>query len=245
MNKGYFAIIPADVRYDVRLTPNAKLLYGEITALCNEKGFCWAMNEYFADLYSVSKVSVSKWVGNLRDCGYINVQMQYKEGTKQISNRHIRLATPLKENLGTPTKKSLIPSPRKVKDPLKEKFKDNNTFNNTINNTVGETSSPVLSKKKDLVKPKKKLVKFVPPTIEEVIDYCNSENAGIDPLGFWNFYDSKGWMVGKNKMKKWKSAVGTWKASNKAKQQEKKKTQSDSIRGQSLQQQLSDRSWAE
>ena len=97
MNKGYYAIIPADVRYDVRLTPNAKLLYGEITALCNEKGFCWAMNEYFAELYSVSKVSVSKWVGNLRDCGYIEVQMQYKEGTKQISNRYIRLATPLKD----------------------------------------------------------------------------------------------------------------------------------------------------
>ena len=238
MNKGYYAIIPADVRYDVRLTPNAKLLYGEITALCNEKGFCWAMNEYFAELYSVSKVSVSKWVGNLRDCGYIDVQMQYKEGTKQISNRYIRLATPLKENLGTLTKKSLIPSPRKVKDPIKEKFKDNNTSNTTINITsnIGETSSPVLSKKR---------VQFVPPTIEEVIDYCNRTNAGIDPLGFWNFYDSKGWMVGKNKMKKWTSAVGTWKASNKAKQHEKKKVQSDSIRGRSLHEQLTDRSWAE
>jgi hypothetical protein len=229
MNKGYYAIIPADVRYDVRLTPNAKLLYGEITALCNEKGFCWAMNEYFAELYSVSKVSVSKWVGNLRDCGYIDVQMQYKEGTKQISNRYIRLATPLKENFGTLTKKSLIPSPRKVKDPIKEKFKDNNTFNNTFNNTLGETSSPVLSKEEDLVKPKKKAkkkpkkkphVKFIQPTLEEVTAHCEDKNSNVDPVSFWHFYESKGWMIGKNKMQSWQSAIGTWTRSNNIKAKE-------------------------
>ena len=241
MNKGYYAIIPADVRYDARLTPNAKLLYGEITALCNEKGFCWAMNGYFAELYSVSKVSVSKWVGSLRDCGYIECEVQYKEGTKQITNRYIRLATPIKEILGTPIKKSLIPSQRKVKDPIKEMFKDNTTVNTTVNNTInmGETSSPVVYEEK-----KKPVKRFVPPTLQEVIDYCNQTQAGIDPLGFWNFYESKDWMVGKNKMKKWHAAVGTWKANRMVKNNERRVTKSDSIKnGKSIQEKLTDTTW--
>ena len=60
-HRSYYAIIPANVRYDQRLKPNTKLLYGEITALCNERGFCWAGNEYFADLYGVNKETISRW----------------------------------------------------------------------------------------------------------------------------------------------------------------------------------------
>ena len=75
MNKSYYAIIPANVRYDNELTPNAKLLYGEITALCNEKGYCWATNNYFAELYGVSKTSISKWIKQLIDKGYIKSQI--------------------------------------------------------------------------------------------------------------------------------------------------------------------------
>lgn len=59
VKKSYYAVIPATVRYDSSVVPGAKLLYGEITALCNEKGYCWATNDYFSRIYSVSKRTIS------------------------------------------------------------------------------------------------------------------------------------------------------------------------------------------
>jgi len=133
----YYAIIPATVRYDQRLTPNAKLLYGEITALCHQEGFCWAGNQYFADLYEVSKTSISTWIGNLKDAGHITVEMNYKEGSKHILNRYIRiLGEGIQENLTTPT--------RKLEHPIQENFVDNSTVNNTKNittNNIGDFDS--------------------------------------------------------------------------------------------------------
>ena len=125
--RSYYAIIPANVRYDKDLTPNAKLLYGEITALCNDKGFCWATNEYFAELYNVSKISVSNWVSALVKKGYISSEIIYKEGTKEILNRYLSLVKyPIKENFNRG---------------IKENFKDNNTYiNNTINNIKEESN---------------------------------------------------------------------------------------------------------
>ena len=91
MNKSYYAIIPANVRYDEDLTANAKLLYGEITALCNEKGYCWASNEYFAELYKTTTRTVSRWIKQLVDKKYITSKMIYREGTKEVKERHIYL----------------------------------------------------------------------------------------------------------------------------------------------------------
>ena len=52
--------------------------------------------------------------------------------------------------------------------------------------------------------------KFIAPTLEEVREYCNERNNNVDPQAFIDFYESKGWMIGKNKMKNWKAAVRTW-----------------------------------
>jgi hypothetical protein len=100
LKKSYYAIIPAEVRYDEELPPNAKLLYGEITSLCNEKGYCWATNQYFADLYKVSKITVSRWISILNKKGYIAVETLYKEGTKEIIGRHLYIVnTPINKNV--------------------------------------------------------------------------------------------------------------------------------------------------
>jgi len=52
--------------------------------------------------------------------------------------------------------------------------------------------------------------RFIPPTIDEVRIYCQERGNNIDPEQFVAFYESKGWMIGKNKMKDWKAAVITW-----------------------------------
>jgi hypothetical protein len=134
MEKSYYAIIPANVRYDTDLTPNAKLLYGEITALSNEKGFCWATNSYFADLYSVSKTSVSLWIKQLIEKNYITAEIVYKEGSKEILHRYLKIVKdPIQDNLNTPISDNL-------NTPIQENLKENNTVinNTTINNTVNK-----------------------------------------------------------------------------------------------------------
>lgn len=52
--------------------------------------------------------------------------------------------------------------------------------------------------------------RFDPPSVDEVRAYCAERNNGIDPQSFIDFYESKGWMVGKNHMRDWKAAVRTW-----------------------------------
>ena len=73
----YYAIIPAEVRYS-DLKPSAKLLYGEITALSNKHGYCFASNNYFSNLYGVTKNTISVWISELhnnisiRELNFIN-----------------------------------------------------------------------------------------------------------------------------------------------------------------------------
>ena len=171
----YFAIIPANVRY-ADITPNAKLLYAEITALCNMNGKCSASSAYFADLYDVSRISIQKWLKVLEDKKFIKRSIIYLQGSKQIDKRYITL----------------------VNNPIIKKLTDNNNINIPNNNIT-------YSNKKN----------FKKPTLEDVKNYCLERNNNIDPEAFIDFYQSKDWMVGKNKMKDWKAAIRTWEKKHK------------------------------
>ena len=79
---------------------------------------------------------------------------------------------------------------------------------------------------------KPKTTRFVPPTVEEVKQYCEENNYKLDAQRFVDFYESKGWMIGKNKMKSWQAAVRTWvrKAQEGSKQDEEDRGESTSVR---------------
>lgn len=138
-NPSYYAIIPANVRYDKRLKANEKLLYGEITSLSNKNGYCWASNKYFADLYGVTNQAVSKWIKDLKDIGYIEINYIYKDNSKEIEKRIIKLI-----GINKSERVSIIDDDVLINDDTgvnkylqgyKSEFKDNNTrLNNKINN---------------------------------------------------------------------------------------------------------------
>ncbi len=77
------AVIPAAVRYDTGLTPAARLLYGEITALCAQRGYCWATNDYFARLYQVRRATVSAWIQQLTERGHLRATIDQTKGNRR------------------------------------------------------------------------------------------------------------------------------------------------------------------
>lgn len=85
----YYAIIPADVRYDKELRANEKLLFGEISALTDSKGECYASNNYFANLYEVVPSAISRWIKDLEKKKYIEIE--YIRENKEIKQRKIKI----------------------------------------------------------------------------------------------------------------------------------------------------------
>ena len=67
----------------------------------------------------------------------------------------------------------------------------------------------------------KKNRKFEKPTIEQIQEYCIERNNGINAEAFYDFYESKNWYVGKNKMSDWKACVRTWERRQQTKETKK------------------------
>jgi len=116
----YFAIIPANVRYNENLNSSQKLFYGEITALTFKTGECWASNNYFARLYKVSPSLITNWVKALEKENLIAVD--YEKKGKEITRRIIKI-------IGTQNIEYVL---NKSEEGYSKYLKENNT---SINNT--------------------------------------------------------------------------------------------------------------
>jgi len=152
----YYSVIPANVRYCKNLEPNAKLLYGEITALCNKEGYCWASNKYFADLYDVDESSVKRWIKSLQDENFIVIETERK-GFKLNRKIYLSQIISTKAHFRAPEGSKI--SPRGLKNELY-----NNTSNNTSINISpkGESDFVAPPEKKSSIEKEKKEKKASP-----------------------------------------------------------------------------------
>ena len=149
-----------------------------ISSLCSETGYCYASNEYLANLFNTTEITISRKIHKLKNKNYITIE--YEKRGAEVKSRFIRLT------------KLLIDDYQNCKPTINKNVKENNI---SINNTS----------KKEIYKEK-----FKKPTLEEVETYCKERNNGINAQQFIDFYESKGWVVGKSPMKDWQAAVRTW-----------------------------------
>ncbi|HAY6579367.1 TPA: helix-turn-helix domain-containing protein, partial [Staphylococcus aureus] len=122
-----------------------------LTALANERGYCWATNQYFASLYNVSKRTIISWMKQLEKRKYIKIQVFYKPDSKIVDRRHIYILpfptdtefyTPSEENFITYGKNHHEGGEENFTTPGEENFTENNTLlNNTENNTKNKKNS--------------------------------------------------------------------------------------------------------
>lgn len=188
----YYAIIPAEVRYNKNLRANEKLLFGEITALSNTTGTCNASNNYFANLYNVVPSAITRWIKDLEKYRYIDVE--YIKKGKEIKQRIIKIT-------GIHKYDEVFTN---VLGGYSQKAKENNTSNN--NTSIKENIKRKVFKK---------------PTIEEIETYCKERNNNIDPKQFFDFYEAGDWIDGQGKeVKNWKQKMITWENRNKPKEED-------------------------
>ena len=212
--------------FDDRIRAQLPLLL-LISSLSAKEGYCYASNQYFAEKFKTSSVTVSKWISELKKYGYIETEDE-KFGAV-VTNRKIRIVDlAIKENFNGDY--------RKVNPAVKENFNGYNMCNNTSHNiTSQEYYKPLKSsslslanartreatpaddflqsdnfsppvQNQELAKPKK----FQKPTIEQIKAYCLEASKNIDAEAFFDFYEAKGWVVGRAPMKDWKAAVRNW-----------------------------------
>ena len=153
-----------------------------------------------ADLISKEEYFISN---GMTDGWFFNTEANIERDTTLTSYQQRKCIKNLKSQELIQTKRMGVPA--------KQYFKINEQLVLKKLNNLSLSKSTTINKNKEIKITNKY---FKKPKLDEVKDYCLERNNNIDSEAFINFYDSKGWMVGKNKMKDWKACIRTWEKRN-------------------------------
>ncbi len=188
--QNYYAVIPSVILNANDLTSDEKLLYALITSLSNEKGYCYASNSYFAKRFGKTDRSIKRWLQALTSKSYVTSEVIYREGTKQITNRYLRIARD-------------VPRGRDKYDPRgRDKYVLDN--NKDINN-------------KDINIKKINKKKFLKPDLIDVEKYFLEKGYKANPKEFFDYYNENQWKGVKNWKQRavtWESNNNRWLKNN-------------------------------
>lgn len=139
------------------------------------------------------------------------LQLFQNIGLIKISDTKEIFMTQIEEMIGSETERAQQMREKRARDKLEGEQCSNNVH------TMLPDCSPYKSKSKDIeidkdieVRKTATQKRFVKPTLEEVVNYCKERRNTVDANKFFDYYESNGWQVGKNKMKDWQAAVRTW-----------------------------------
>ena len=175
------------------LSASAQALYLHLSMSADDDGFC---NQVAISMFK-AHASVQD-LEALLEKRYI---YQFENGVIVI--KHWRMANALRKDRYTPTAFQ--------EELAKLEIKDNGSYTWLPHGCqmVAERL-PQDSIGKNSIDKNNNIRRFTPPTLEEVTKYCQERKNNVNPQKFIDFYESKGWMIGKNKMKDWKASVRTW-----------------------------------
>ena len=227
---GGYAICFNQWLFDDRIKSQLRLLL-LISSLSAKEGYCYASNQYLAEKFKTTPENISRQIGILRDYGYIKTEDE-KFGAV-VTNRKIKIVA--FENLSTSTavdendnavNKNVNRGYQKDQPTVNKNVNGYNMCNNTSHNiTSQEYYKPLKSSSLSLANARTREAtpaddfsppvrepakKFQKPTIEQIKAYCLEAGKNIDAEAFFDFYEAKGWVVGRSPMKDWKAAVRNW-----------------------------------
>lgn len=137
-----------------------------------------------------------------KDFLYKIVEYMFYDKKPKLNTNQIKIFNNLKRPLDKSKLKSKATSKRNQNEiKIESETNQNKNTSNDVNVNVNVKSNKGGMGGKE---------RFKPPTLEEVSEYCKERNNGINAQSFIDFYESKGWMIGKNKMKDWKACIRTW-----------------------------------